>query len=413
MKKHVSIFAAVATGLAATAFAAGGSEADKPQGFRFFNQHLTIKPYVAVAYTYDSNIDTTHRRVGDSIFSLNPGADFVWMADRWSLAGNAWYRWNNYVHNNSNMGENSYGEALSYKWTTSKPNEKGWSLLLGERYSFINQSDGLDTRSGRGIWRDRQSLNVNGVLERRFTERWHADLMGQYDWLDYKNDTGKYAPLYGWSEWAIGAEVGFAASPWTDILLAGGYADYTQHGGHGYRNYSNDSHVWSLQGGLATRATEKISYRALLGASWLDYGGHSNADVGWTYSLSANWRITRQLQWSTLGSSYYQPSERTRGQAIKVYTLSTGLSYLTLGDKMTLSGNIAWRQEDIVYSDRYLGAGNDYDEDFMSVRLGANYILNRWMSLFANFIWEESWCDERSAYDYHRFRGTLGVRFHY
>ena len=366
MKKHVSIFAAVATGLAATAFAAGGSEADKPQGFRFFNQHLTIKPYVAVAYTYDSNIDTTHRRVGDSIFSLNPGADFVWMADRWSLAGNAWYRWNNYVHNNSNMGENSYGEALSYKWTTSKPNEKGWSLLLGERYSFINQSDGLDTRSGRGIWRDRQSLNVNGVLERRFTERWHADLMGQYDWLDYKNDTGKYAPLYGWSEWAIGAEVGFAASPWTDILLAGGYADYTQHGGHGYRNYSNDSHVWSLQGGLATRATEKISYRALLGASWLDYGGHSNA-----------------------------------------------VSYLTLGDKMTLSGNIAWRQEDIVYSDRYLGAGNDYDEDFMSVRLGANYILNRWMSLFANFIWEESWCDEHSAYDYHRFRGTLGVRFHY
>jgi hypothetical protein len=335
------------------------------------------------------------------------------MADRWALSGNVWYRWNSYAHNNGNMGENSYGEALTYKWTTSKPNEKGWSLLLGERYAFINQSDGLDTRTGRGIWRDRQNLDINGVLERRFTERWHADLMGQYNWIDYKNDSGKYAPLYGWSEWAIGAEAGYAASPWTDILLSGGYADYTQHGGHGYRNYSNDSHVWTVQGGLATRATQKISYRVLTGVSWLDYGGHNNADVGWTYSLSANWRITRQLQWSALGASYYQPSERSRGQAIKVYALSTGLSYLTLGDKMTLSGNIAWRHEQNVYSDRYLGAGNDFDEDLMSARLGADYTLNRWMSIFANFSWEEDWCEDNKNYDYHRFRGTIGVRFHY
>ena len=412
MKNRVLNMAAVA-GLAISAAAAGGSEADKPQGFRFFNQHLTIKPYVAVSYTYDSNFDTTHHSEGDSIFCLNPGADFIWLSDRWSLAGTIWYRWNSYAKNNGNMGENSYGESLTYKWATSKSNEKGWSLLLGERYSFINQSDGLDTRSGRGIWRDRQNLDINGVLERRFTERWHADLMAQYTWLDYKNDTGKYAPLYGWSEWAVGAELGYAASSWTDLLLAGGYADYTQKGGQGYRNYSNDSHVWSVQGGLATRATEKISYRILTGVSWLEYGGYANTDVGWTYSLSGNWRITRQLQWSVLGSSYYQPSERTIGQAVKVYARSTGLSYLTLGDKMTLSGNIAWRHEENVYSDLYLGAGNDYDEDFMSVRIGADYTLNRWMSIFASLIWEEEWCEKHSSYDYDRFRGTLGVRFHY
>ncbi len=408
-----TLFTAVASVVAAAVFAEGGSEADKPQGFRFFNQHLTVKPYVALSYTYDSNFDTTHKAEGDSIFCVNPGADFIWHGDRWSLAGTAWYRWNSYAHNNGNMGENSYGESLSYKWTTSKQDEKGWSLMLGERYQYISQSDGLDTRSGRGIWRDRQSMDINGAVERRFTERWHADMMGQYTWLDYKNDTGKYAPLYGWSEWSLGGEAGYAASAWTDILLAGGYSDYTQKKGHGYHDYSNDSHVWTVQGGLATRATEKISYRALVGASWLDYGGHSNADRGWTYSLSANWRITRQLQWSALGSSYYQPSERSRGQAIKVSALSTGLSYLTLGDKMVLTGNIAFRHEDVVYSDRYLGAGNNYDEDMISARVGANYTLNRWMSIFADLAWEEEWCDKHSDYDYHRFRGTLGVRFHY
>ena len=149
-----------------------------------------------------------------------------------------------------------------------------------------------------------------------------------------------------------------------------------------------------------------------MGASWLDYGGVANADVGWTYSMSANWRILRQLQWSVLGSSYYQPSERTVGQAVKVYALSTGISYLTLGDKMTLSANIAWRHEQNVYADRYLGNGFDYDEDIMSVRLGADYTLNRWMSIFASFIWENEWCDTK-YYEYDRFRGTVGVRFHY
>lgn len=411
MNKRVLSMAATA-GLAISAVAAGGSEADKPQGFRFFNQHLTIKPYVAVSYTYDSNFDTTHKAEGDSIFCVNPGLEFIWLADRWSLAGTVWYRWNSYAKNNGNMGENSYGESLTYKWATSKSNEKGWSLVLGERYSYINQSDGLDTRSGRGIWRDRQNLDLSGVLERRFTERWHADLIGQYTWLDYKNDTGKYAPMYGWSEWAVGAEAGYAASAWTDLLIAGGYADYTQKSGHGYRNYSNDSHVWTVQGGLATRATEKISYKLLMGASWLDYGGVANADVGWTYSLSANWRILRQLQWSVLGSSYYQPSERTVGQAVKVYAISTGISYLTLGDKMTLTANVAWRHEQNVYADQYLGAGFDYDEDILSARLGADYTLNRWMSIFASFVWENEWCDT-TVYEYDRFRGTVGVRFHY
>jgi hypothetical protein len=413
MNKHL-------TGLTLAAFSvvpaliAGESEADKPQGFRFFNQHLTIKPYVAISYSYDSNIDTTDKASGDSIFCIQPGADFEWKGDdRWSLVGSLWYRRNAYCKYANEMGENSFGESLAYKWTTSKQNEKGWSLTLAEKYRYIDQSDALGSGDGRGIWRDREAFDISGVFERRFSQRLHAEVMAQYNWLDYKNDTGKYAPLYGWSEWSLGGEAGYAASAWTDILLAGGYSDYTQKKGHGYHDYSNDSHVWTVQGGLATRATEKISYRALVGASWLDYGGHSNADRGWTYSLSANWRITRQLQWSALGSSYYQPSERTRGQAVKVYALSTGLSYLTLGDKMTLSGNIAFRHEDVVYSDRYLAYGNDYDEDFFSARVGADYILNRWMSLFANFTWEEEWCDKHSDYDYHRFRGTVGVRFHY
>ena len=84
-----------------------------------------------------------------------------------------------------------------------------------------------------------------------------------------------------------------------------------------------------------------------------------------------------------------------------------------MGDKLNLRGDIAFRREDNVYSDKYLGAGNDYDEDILSVRLGATYTINRWVSVFANISWEEEWCDGYKDYDYDRYRGTVGVRFHY
>ena len=402
----------VATFSVIPALIAGESVADKPQGFRFFNQHLTIKPYVALSYTYDSNVDTTRHAESDSIFCIQPGADFEWKGERWALVGSLWYRRNAYCEYANEMGENSWGESLAYKWTTSKQNERGWSLVLAEKYRYTDQSDALGSGDGRGIWRDREALDASGVIQRRFTERLHAEVMAQYNWLDYKNDTGKYAPLYGWSEWSAGAQAGYAASKWTDLLVAGGYSHYTQKKGRGYRNYSNDSQVWTIQAGLGTHATEKITYRALMGVSWLEYGGHANADCGWTYSLDANWKITRQLQVSALGKSYYQPSERTVGQAIKVYSLSGGLSYLTLGDKMTLTANVAWRYEDTCYNDRYLGYGNNFDETILSFRFGADYVINRWMSVFAAFTWEEEWCDVKT-YGYDRFRGTIGMRFHY
>ena len=224
---------------AALAVSAAFAE-DKPTGFRFFNNHLTIKPYVSLSYTYDSNVDTTKHSSDDSIFMVSPGADFEWKGDRWSLVGTLFYSYNAYCDYSDELGSSSYGESLKYNWTTSKPGEKGWSLALSERYAFISQNDSLNSGDGRGVWRDRQRMNVAGALERRFTERWHADLSGQYDWLDYKNDTGKYAPLYGWSEVSAGLEAGFAASKWTDLLVAGCYSAYRQNSGsHGNRNYSN------------------------------------------------------------------------------------------------------------------------------------------------------------------------------
>lgn len=417
MKKLILGIAVVgACGLfAAEEIAKGnGSAAKRPEGFHFLNGRLTVKPYVALSYTYDSNIDTTRHSDNDSIFCINPGADFTWTGDRWKLTGGVWYRYNAYCEYTDTLAESSYGENLNYEWNNIRETDKkGWRLMATERYAYISQNDDINDRNGRGIWRDRERLDVTGALERQFSERLHGLIYGQYNWLDYKNDTGRYAPLYGWSQRAVGLEAGWAFGAYSDLLIAGGYNDYTQHKGRGYYNYSTDSHVWSVQGGVGSRATKKITYRALMGASQISYGGHNNADSGWTYELSANWRLDRQWQISVLGNSYYQPSERSLGQAIKVYALSGGVSYLTPGDQLKLNANISYRLEDTVWNDRYLAAGNDYDETILSIRLGADYTINRWMSVYANFTWEENWCDDYGRYDYDRFRFTVGMRFHY
>ena len=115
-----------------------------------------------------------------------------------------------------------------------------------------------------------------------------------------------------------------------------------------------------------------------------------------------------------MGSSYYQPSERYVGQAVKVYTLGGGVSYLTLGDRLNLTANVSWRYEENIYSDDAYTRRQNYDESWLSARLGADYLVNRWMSVFANIMWEQEWCGNGNKdYDYDRFRGTLGVRFHY
>lgn len=376
-----------------------------PTGFRFFDQHLIIRPYVSLSVTYDSNIDSDKKQKNDDvIFRVNPGFDLVWYGERWKLDGRAWYDWDLYCDYHDRLGKDSYGEELAYAWTTSDPAHKGWSLMLSERYAYVSQSDNLQD-GGRGYWRDREAVTAVGAMERRFSSRWHVNLSAQYYWIDYKRDGSKYLPMYSWSQWAIAAETGWVFTKWTDLIISAGYSRYD------YSQYAGRTQAYQLMAGLATRATERIQYRALAGISQLDYGRNAGVDRGWVYQLSANWKATRKLGFSVRGESHYQPSERAVGSANHVYSIGAGATYRTLGDKGTVSFDLAYRREDTVYTQQ--GGHSDYYEDFLSVRLQLNYMLNRWVSLFGSFIYEQEWNQSKDDYEYDRIRATLGVRVHY
>ncbi|MBR4259142.1 MAG: outer membrane beta-barrel protein [Kiritimatiellae bacterium] len=414
MKTKISAITTLA--LAATAITASADFVDRPKGFRI-GKRLTLRPYVSLSYTYDSNIDSAKKSKDASIFVVNPGLGAEYIDENWEVLGRAWYSYHGYSRYKSRLNKSSYGENLSFKWTDSLPNEKGWSVMLTESFTQIAQDDDMTAHNGRGIGRDRKTFQIAGIVERRINEKWHAAGEASFYYLDYDNNIKEYAPLYGWKRTTVGGEIGYAASRWTDLLLAANYQWYTQDNipnSASYR-YSDESRGWVVMAGLGTRATERISYRILTGWSRFEYANGDAKDVnGWTYQVSAKWKLSDTWNTMLLASSYYQPSEREVASAIRVDSISWGLAHSMVRGKLNATFDLNYRRETHEYS---FSRGYDYDDDIITARLGLNYTLNRFLQLYGRIEYQTDMCDGGNVrghnYDYDRFRGTVGMRLTY
>ena len=402
--------------VSAVSLTASADFVDRPRGFKV-GERLTLRPYVSLSYTYDSNIDSTKHSKDASIFVVNPGLGAEYVDENWEVLGRAWYSYHAYSKYKDRLNKSSYGENLSFKWTDSLPNEKGWSVLFSENFTQISQDDDMTAHHGRGVGRDRQTLQVSGIIERRINERWHAAADASYYYLDYENNMKEYAPLYGWKRATVGAEAGYAASKWTDILVAANYQWYKQDNtpSRYASRYSDESRGLVVMAGLGTRATERISYRLLSGWSRFEYANGDGKDVnGWTYQASAKWKVSDTWNMMFLASSYYQPSEREVASAIRVDSVSWGVAHSMVRGKLNATFDINYRRETHEYS---YSNGYNYDDDIITARLGLNYTLNRFLQIYGRIEYQTDMCDGGNVrghnYDYDRFRGTVGMRLTY
>ena len=419
--KHSLLFAVAAGG----ALLAQAEVMDRPTGFKV-GQRMTVRPYVALYYTWDSNIDSAkkssvHDRDASS-WNINPGLTFDYQAENWSLSGGLYYQNHAFCKNSSSLDQDSYGENVSFNWASSKESDKGWSLILTETYAKISQDDDMSNHGGRGLGRDSEQIGVNGALQRQFNEQWHAGVDGSYSFLEYDNDSKKYAPMYGWKRWTAGGQIGFVASRWTDILIAANYQGYDQdnnvdRGGElgeaKGRYISSDSKGWSLSAGLGSHATERISYRVMGGWSHFEYGGGVYDTDGFTYSVAGNWQMSDDWTMMLMGSSYYQPSETSYGSAQRNDCVSWGLAHSMVRGKLNATFDLNYRHQTSKYAE-YEASG--YDEDILTARLGFNYILNRFLSVFTSAEYQIYWADTSAMegdYDYDRWRLSLGLRLTY
>ncbi len=416
----------LASAVAIAAISAQAGVMDEPNGFKFLNERLTLTPYVSFSYTYDSNIDSSKHSKSGSQWSVNPGVNGVYKGENWELNGAVFYAYHAYNRYTSQLNSSSYGERLSYTWASAAGDEPGWSVKLGQSFQQIAQDDDASNHDGRGIGRDRRQFQFDGIVSRRINRYFHAGLTGNYYMLDYDNDVHKYATMYGWKRATVGAEVGYTASKWSDIIVSASYQWYKQDndslkgldwtGTERGRRISSDSKGFSLMGGVASHMTERIEYRALAGWSRFEYGDGAKDCNGWTYTLNGKWQIddANTLSLMVFGNSYYQPSERDYGTATKVYTLGCGVAKGLVRNKLRLTGDLTYRKQTCEYTE-YSSA--NYDEDVYTARIGASYSLNRMFSLFGSIEYQTENTSNGNrighAYDYDRYRGTVGVRLTY
>lgn len=413
--KHLVVVTLAGLSIAATA-----DVMDRPQGIKI-GERMTLKPYVGLSYTYDSNIYSKKTKTGkfgkkdSSIWHVDPNLDLIYLGDSWSLMGSVWYKYNAYSRDSSHNNKSSYGERLKFDWTDSKSDEAGWRVLLSEKFEQITQDDDMNS-GGRGVGRDRKEFNGDGTIERRLNQYWHLAALGNYYMIDYDNTANNSSSYYGWKRAVIGGEGGYAPTKWTDFILHANYQWYWQdNAGSKVGNRIRDnSRGYTVMGGLATHATEKITYRLLGGWSRFEYGGNGGHDVnGFTYQGSVNWQISQTLHFMALATSYYQPSEYEVGTANRVDALSFGVGKSLVRGKVNATGDIAYRHESREYS---LNDNYDYEEDIWTFRVGVNYVINRFITTFSNIEYQT--CDvggkkKNAPESYDRFRFTVGLRLTY
>ena len=413
MKVKRAIFVLFAVGVSAVQ----AEVLDRPGGLKI-GQRMTLRPYVSLDYTYDSNNDQQKDGTTVSSWAVNPGLNLTYNAETWNLTAGVFYRYLAYNKYVRSLNENNYGENVTFNWSSSQGGTKGWSLMLTERYQKICEDDDLTRNNGYGLWRDRQEFNVGAVLQRRFNDRFHGDINASYYYLDYDNDPRRYAALYGWDRWTVGVEAGYAMSKWMDLLVAGSYQGYTQDNGndltgYGKSRYSDDSKGWTVHGGFGSYFTERISYRVMTGWSQFEYSDGADDINGWTYSVSGNWKMSDTWNMMLLATSYYQPSEREYGCANRVDSISWGIGHSMIRGKLRAKFDIAYRRETREYSSQGTW---DYDEDILSTRFGLDYTINRFLAVYGRLEYQGCWFSDDVGYydrDYNRLRGTIGFRLTY
>ncbi len=386
---------------------------DRPGGLKI-GERMTLRPYVSLSYTYDSNIDSDKNGTSGSQWTVSPGFDLEYRGGNWDLVGSLYYQYHAYNKYTSQLNSSSYGESLRFNWGDGDGAGRGWRLTMAQSFRQIAQDDDMSTADGRGIGRDRRQFDFTGAIQRRLNNYWHASISGGYYLLDYDNNVKKYAPMYGWKRANVGAEIGFASSKWLDLLLHIDNQWYWQD--NNVAGLSGDSRGLSLMGGFGSYATERISYRLLAGWSRFEYGGSGKTSNGFTYQASANWQVSDTLHFMLLGSSYYQPSETYQASQTKTSSLSAGLGKSLIRGKLNSTFDIAYRHED----DEYAGRENinfSAADDIITARFGLNYSLNRFLSMFGSVEYQVSMAsgdnNANNARDYDRWRGTVGLRLSY
>ena len=410
---------------------------------------LNLSPTLDVGVFYESNPDevnenrkelmeaTSEDRFDSSRgFNIQPGLDLLLPGNQWKLSGRLAYT---YEDDNSDYSRSPKDWMESLKFDGKTDGGTQWQLGQSAQQLSYTKYDEFSQD-------DRFGFGINGMLGRQVTDKSGISLGASYRAVDYE-DAYLYDSDYQQYTLAITHQI----TEKTDGILSLGYgingADYDEVGSdiepEGRRRLDVDieeATYINASIGLGSRATEKLTYRALIGMTafddfeykyteaqeYLERGqdldNEADTEYSFSYDMGLSWKPTERFTLNLSGNSAYESSEDVRNNSMLAYSLIGSASYRFF-TRVMLSGGVAYRYEDYLRNvdeddvDLFTGTdaegqGQSRQDDQVNLFANLTFGITRFASFYVNGLYSvnESTIDD---FDYDRYRVSAGVALKY
>mgnify|MGYP003757470301 CR=1 FL=1 len=389
--KNISLLAGIVW---AGASLAGPFDFVQPSdGFHF--GELTVSPFAEVLYFYDTNYDRVDRGSSSSHGpSLRGGLDYSYAGDRNTFSGQAWYQWENY-NGDGRLDSKQWRESLRYMHETPQ----GTVLNLNHYWAETDQSD-----YERGQWRDRREFMLGAGIAHAFSPKTRVHLDVGVEDVAYRSPF-----LYDWRKYSADVSLARRFGAKSDAFINAGTSLEEN------EDYSGFSKAYRIGLGMASRATEKVSYRVVAGAEAFDYNGRPRGSTDWApyYQLGATWNASSKWTWTLTGRGEHRSSEEYGSNYTRTYTLGVGAAYQA-NRRLSLSMRSLWRYDESEYrvTDFTTGRSKDKRDHELGVRTDVTYRLNKYASLRVGGE-ATTQISSIDADEYNRFRVDMGLMLRY
>ncbi len=360
---------------------------------------VVLHPFADVSVTHDSNVFQAPRdREADVYAQGAAGLRFLYSSLRFSLIGSGHAGARRYMDESDldfDFAGQSLGAAVNGERTALTLSQSYRRVedidLYGSEFAVggISQDSILDVASRR----ERDILQASLALDRRLTDKLDLTLGGRYETVEY-ND-GALQDLRS----AFGlVEGAFRMTPKTALFLAGTYGQMDG------KNEDGTAIGYAGRLGLKTIGTDKLVFRAGVGAQVFDPQDGGEDRTALSFDGSATWAATEKVFVQAGARNGLSKSILAANEGVEYSVYRLGL-LARASDMVTLSLSGAYRLDEYLDSDREdAGIGVRARVDFASA---SDALRAYWETSYENVDSNE---DER---DYRKLRITLGMNLKY
>ena len=389
------------------------SYAKPGEGIKWGN--LTLRPFVDISTTWDSNVRYADSNEKDDFFlDTVPGITFVNKTEKLSLSVRGWGQFRRYL-DVTDLDSDSYGQKLGAVWgegdrLTLTVNEKYAHYEIEQRsVDTLNlASQNLMLTEDRTESVNRDLFDVGPVLGYDISEKLQADVGYNYSSVNYKQN------FFDWYENRGQIELRQKVTDKTSALVNGQYSEQSSDG------YANDSKYYILRGGFLYEATMKVAFKGSAGYGSYDFGNKSplgqDLDTDFfSFDLAATWQVTEKILVEAMARNNIQPAAQYPENTKEISLASLGASYdITKSWILSLAGS--WRYDD------YIGKVQDLDDQYRyknttiySGRLRLDYKPRiKFFDVYAETTYENSDSNIQDDFgNYDQWRVALGLALRY